>query len=65
MPQMHSVHAYDSFSSETPWHAAQYIWMLCEEKLGDESDKPRDSMWKLSPLSALSTDGKGSGASGR
>jgi hypothetical protein len=37
--------------------------MACEEKLGDESDKPRDSMWKLSPLSPLSTDGNGSGAS--
>lgn len=39
--------------------------MLCDEKLGEESERPRDSMWKLSPLSPLSTDGNGSGASGR
>jgi hypothetical protein len=65
MPQMHSVQAYDSLSSEMPWQAAQYIWMACDEKLGDESERPRDSMWKLSPLSPLSTEGNGSGASGR
>lgn len=62
---MHSVHAYDSLSNEMPWHAAQYICVPTDVKLGDESDRPRDSIWKLSPLSPLSTDGNGSGASGR
>ena len=65
MPQIHSVQAYDSFKRDIPWQAAQYICILCDEKLGEESDRPRDSIWKLSPLSPLSTDGNGSGASGR
>lgn len=38
--------------------------MFVEEKLGDESESPCDSIWKLSPLSPLSTEGKGSGTSG-
>jgi hypothetical protein len=65
MPHTHSVHAYDSFRRDIPWQAAQYICMLCDEKLGEESERPRDSIWKLSPLSPLSTDGNGSGTSGR